>query len=175
MDEKVAGPKVALRAAVALTLVVLLGGAILVFDPDNTYMWLKAFHIIAVIAWMAGLLYLPRLFVYHHQTTAGSEASNLFKQMESRLFRIIMNPAMMIAWLVGLFLAWDGFKFQGGWLHTKLLAVVLLTGVHVYYGRAMRAFGRDERPATERFWRIMNEAPALLLIIIVLMVVLKPF
>jgi putative membrane protein len=169
------GSKAKIRAATALMIVVLIGAAILYFDAGNAYMWVKAFHVIAVIAWMAGLLYLPRLFIYHFATQPGSEASGLFKTMELRLFRLIMNPAMMITWLCGLYLAWDGFRFQGGWLHTKLLAVVLLTATHVYYGRAMRAFGRDERPRSQRFWRIMNEAPALLMIVIVLMVVLKPF
>ena len=94
---------------------------------------------------------------------------------EGRLFGIIMNPAMMLAWLLGLYLAWTAFGFHGGWLHVKLTGVVLLTGVHVYLGRAYRAFLRDERPKTQRHWRIMNEVPALLMIVIVLMVVLKPF
>lgn len=175
MTENGSGSKAALRAGVAFTVLLVCAGTVLVLDPDNTYLWIKALHIVAVIAWMAGLLYLPRLFIYHHQTIPGSEASDLFKLMETRLFRIIMNPAMMIAWLAGLYLAWDAFRFQGGWLHAKLLAVVLMTAMHIYYGRAMRAFGHDERPRSARFWRIMNEAPVLLLIVIVLMVVLKPF
>jgi putative membrane protein len=95
--------------------------------------------------------------------------------MEWRLYRLIMNPAMMLAWIFGLYLAWDGFGFQGGWLHAKLLCVILLTAVHVYYGRALRQFGSGKRPRTQRFWRVANEAPALLMIVIVLMVVLKPF
>jgi putative membrane protein len=169
------GGKAAIRAAVALCLMFLGVAAVLFFDSDNAFLWIKALHIIAVVAWMAGLLYLPRLFIYHLQTERGSQASELFKVMELRLFRIIMNPAMMISWLCGLYLAWDLFSFQGGWLHLKLLFVVLLTGTHIFYGRAMRAFHRDERPGTERFWRVMNEVPALLLIVIVLMVVLKPF
>src|SRR5262245_30644472 len=105
MNEKATSGKAGLRAMIALSVVIVLGGAVLAFDGDNAYSWAKAFHIIAVIAWMAGLLYLPRLFVYHHRTTAGGEASDLFKQMEFRLFRIIMNPAMMIAWILGLYLA----------------------------------------------------------------------
>ena len=169
------GSKAALRALGALCVFLAGAGLVLYFDADNAYGWAKALHILAVISWMAGLLYLPRLFIYHFQTAPGSEASALFVVMERRLYGIIMTPAMMLAWIFGLYLAWDGFGFAGGWLHVKLLAVVLLTLVHVFYGRGMRAFARDERPRTQRFWRIANEAPALLMIVIVLMVVLKPF
>ena len=169
------GSKAWIRAAIALCVFVIVIALVVILDPDNIYLWIKSFHVIAVIAWMAGLLYLPRLFIYHFETGAGSESSELFKVMEGRLFRIIMNPAMMLAWVLGLYLAWSAFGFQDGWLHVKLLAVVLLTGVHVYLGRACRAFLRDERPKSQRHWRIMNEAPAALMIVIVLMVVLKPF
>lgn len=169
------GSKAWIRAGTALSIFVIVIALILILDPDNLYLWIKAFHIVSVIAWMAGLLYLPRLFIYHFDVAPGSEASELFKVMEGRLLRIIMNPAMMLSWALGLYLAWTAFAFQGGWLHVKLLSVVLLTGVHVYYGRAWRAFQRDERPASQRHWRIANEAPALLMIVIVLMVVLKPF
>jgi putative membrane protein len=169
------GNKAWLRAAVALLVFVAIIALIVFLDPDDLYLWIKAFHIMAVIAWMAGLLYLPRLFVYHSGTEAGSESSELFKVMEGRLLKIIMNPAMMLTWLLGLYLAWTAFRFQGGWLHVKLLGVVLLTGVHVHFSRAQRAFLRDERPQSQRHWRIMNELPALLMIVIVLMVVLKPF
>lgn len=163
------------RAAVALAVFLFLVGAVFFFAPDNAYLWIKAMHVIAVISWMAGLLYLPRLFIYHHQSQPGSGTSETLKTMERRLFRVIMNPAMMISWGLGLYLAWDGFGFSGGWLHTKIAAVAAMTGVHVYFGRAMRAFGRDERPMTERGWRFLNEAPALLMIAIVLLVIVKPF
>lgn len=169
------GNKAWLRAAIALVVFVAVIALIVFLDPDNLYLWIKAFHIMAVIAWMAGLLYLPRLFVYHFDTPPGSESSELLKVMERRLLRIIMNPAMMLTWMLGLYLAWTVFRFQGVWLHVKLLSVVLLTGVHVYLGRAHRAFERDERPKSQRHWRIINELPALLMIVIVLMVVLKPF
>ena len=164
-----------IRAGVALCLFVIALALVVIVDAENAYLWIKAFHIVAVIAWMAGLLYLPRLFIYHFETAPGSESSELFKVMERRLLKIIMGPAMMLTWVLGLYLAWYAFGFQGGWLHVKLLCVVLLTGVHVYYSRAFRAFLRDERPKNQRHWRIMNEAPALLMIIIVLMVVVKPF
>jgi len=163
------------RAGFAVIVFAAIAGAIMVLDPDGAYLWLKAFHVIAIIAWMAGLLYLPRLFIYHHQTERGSPSSETFKLMELRLYRAIMNPAMMIAWILGLYLAWQGFNFSGGWLHAKIAAVVGLTAAHVYFGRAMRAFGRDERPGSQTRWRILNEAPALLMIVIVLLVVVKPF
>ena len=163
-----------LRAGVALAAFVGIAAAIY-FLSDDAYLWFKALHVIAVIAWMAGLLYLPRLFIYHHGKTSGSESSETFKVMEMRLYRFIMNPAMMIAWIFGLFIAWQGGWFAAGWMYVKLLAVLLMTGAHVYYGRAMRAFGRDERPLSTRRWRMLNEVPALLMIVIVIMVVLKPF
>lgn len=169
------GTKAWKRAAIAIAVFVALIGAVFYFAPDNAYLWIKAMHVIAVISWMAGLLYLPRLFIYHHQSAVGSGTSETLKVMERRLFRVIMNPAMMISWGLGLYLAWDGFGFIGGWLHAKIAAVVLMTAAHVYFGRAMRAFGRDERPATERAWRFLNEAPALLMIAIVLLVIVKPF
>lgn len=169
-----AGAKSGLRAGMALGVFIAAAAAIYYFSED-AYLWFKALHIMAVIAWMAGLFYLPRLFVYHHDTLAGSESSETFKIMESRLYRFIMNPSMMIAWLFGLFIAWQGDWFTSGWLHVKLLAVVALTIAHVYYGRATRAFARDERPLTTRHWRMLNEVPAVLMIVIVVMAVLKPF
>ena len=169
------GSKAWIRAGIALCIFIIVICGIVILDPDNLYLWIKAFYIIAVIAWMAGLLYLPRLFIYHFDTQPGSEASELFKVMERRLLKVIMNPAMMLAWLLGLYLAWNAFRFQGGWLHVKLLSVVALTGMHVYFSRSQRAFSRDERPKSQRHWRIANEVPAILMIVVVLMVVLKPF
>jgi protoporphyrinogen IX oxidase len=169
-----AGAKSGLRAGIALV-VFIAGAAALYFLSDNAYLWFKALHIMAVIAWLAGLFYLPRLCVYHHDKAPGSEASETFKIMESRLYRFIMNPAMMMTWLFGLFIAWEGAWFTWGWLHVKLAAVVALTGAHIYFGRAVRAFGRDERPLTSRHWRMLNEVPTVLMIVIVLMAVLKPF
>jgi putative membrane protein len=169
-----AGAGSGLRAGIALGVFVAAAVAIY-FLSDNAYLWFKALHIMAVIAWMAGLFYLPRLFIYHHDKAPGSESSETFKVMEMRLYRFIMNPSMMIAWVFGLFIAWQGQWFTAGWLHVKLLAVIALTVTHVYYGRAVGAFARDERPLTARHWRMLNEVPALLMIVIVLMAVLKPF
>lgn len=169
------GRRVAARAGMALAVFVLGISAVVWLFPEDLYLWIKALHIIAVISWMAGLLYLPRLFINHLETSPGSEASELFKGMEKRLYRIIMNPAMMISWALGLYLGWAYFDFTGGWLHVKLLAVVLLTATHVYFGRAVAAFGRDERPLNGRRWRLINEVPTILMMAIVLLVILKPF
>jgi putative membrane protein len=169
-----AGRRARLRAAVALTLFVLVAALLMLYPPDDLYLWIKALHVIAVISWMAGLLYLPRLFVYHTDAPAGSVQSETFKVMEQRLYRVIMQPAMGLSWLLGLYLAWSVYGFQGGWLHAKLGLVVVLTGVHHYYGRAVKAFSEDRNMKTGRQWRFWNEAPALLMILIVIMVVVKP-
>jgi putative membrane protein len=144
---------------------------------DSLYLWLKALHIIAVISWMAGMLYLPRLFVYHWRTAVGSEASELFKVMERKLLRLIINPAMILTWILGLWLATHTGAFNpanGKWLHYKLLLVLLMQVVHAMLSRYRKAFARDERPKSERYFRILNEAPAVLMIGIVLLVVLRP-
>ena len=174
MSASDSGSTSGLRAGIALAVFVAAAVAVYALS-DDAYLWFKALHIMAVIAWMAGLFYLPRLFIYHYDKAPGSESSETFKVMEGRLYRFIMNPSMMIAWVFGLFIAWQGLWFGAGWLHVKLLAVIVLTVTHVYYGRAVRAFARDERPLTTRHWRLLNEVPALLMIVIVLMAVLKPF
>ncbi len=141
------------------------------------YPWLKALHIVAVIAWMAGLLYLPRLFVYHADTPPGSVQSETFKIMERRLLRAIMNPAMIAVWVLGglLIAAPPSGGFHQGWLHAKLFLVVLLTGLHHVYGRWRKDFERDANRHPARIYRIANEIPTLLMIAIVILVVVKPF
>ena len=139
-------------------------------------LWIKAFHIIFMVTWFAALFYLPRLFVYHSVTEdeAGRER---FKMMEEKLYRIIMRPSMIVAVGFGLwtlFLSWDAFA-SSVWLWVKLAGVVLLLGYHHYCARLIRALANDESPHSERFYRIFNEAPALLLILIVILVVVKPF
>lgn len=161
------------RAAIAALLVVVV--ALMLWNPPQLYFWLKAVHVIAVISWMAGLLYLPRLFIYHSESETGSVQSETFKVMESRLYRLIMTPAMAVTWIMGLWLAWQGFGFAGWWLWLKIAAVVALTGVQGIYGRAVKDFGNDARKNSVRYWRIMNEVPTLLMIFIVIMVVVKPF
>ena len=141
----------------------------------HAYDWIKIGHLFSVFAWMAGIFYLPRLFVYHVDAEPGSVQSETFKVMERRLYRTIMQPAMGLSWLLGLYLAWSVYGFQGGWLHAKLLFVLALSGVHEFYGRAVQAFAEDRNLRTGRQWRIWNEAPAALMILIVVMVVVKPF
>src|SRR3984957_10743068 len=123
------------------------------------YEWVKAFHIIAVIAWMAGMLYLPRLFVYHCAVEKGSRQSETFKLMERRLLRAIINPAMIATWLTGLYLAWAGHWFSAGWLHGKFFLVLLLSGIHGFFSRCVKDFGSDHNARNQRFYRIINEVP----------------
>jgi len=141
------------------------------------YLWIKALHVISIIAWMAGLLYLPRLFVYHTKAAPGSEASETFKVMERRLLRAIMDPAMTAAYIFGItMIALDPSVFkQGGWLHAKLLFVALLTVSHIMMGRWQKAFAEDRNTKPQRFFRIANEVPTLLMIGIVIFVIVKPF
>ncbi len=141
------------------------------------YNWFKAFHIIAVMAWMAGMLYLPRLFVYHAGAKAGSEMSETFKTMERRLLKFIMNPAMILSWLFGglmLISNMSGLMAQP-WMHMKLTAIVLMTIIHMLYARWYKGFFRDENQKTAKFYKIWNEAPTILMIIIVIMAVAEPF
>ena len=136
----------------------------------------RGLHIIAVIAWMAGLLYLPRLYVYHSKTAVGSETDETFQVMERRLLRGIMNPAMVVAYLFGAWLIWiDGHARGWGfllkpWMLTKIAGIVFLTGWHHFLGVARKAFAEGERPYSERFWRLTNELPFLAAIIMVLAV-----
>ena len=140
------------------------------------YLWVKALHILAVISWMAGFLYLPRLFVYHCQAAAGSVQSETFKVMERRLLRGIMNPSMIVAWAAGLALAVNIEAWSGaGWFHAKLVLLVILTGMHMVAARWRRDFAADANKHSERFYRFMNEVPAVLMVAIVILVVVKPF
>lgn len=139
------------------------------------YLWLKALHVIAVISWMAGMLYLPRLFVYHAGVPAGSPQSETFKVMERRLLKAIINPAMFASLILGLWLAWDGAWFRSGWLHGKILLVVLMLGVHGMLAGGVRRFAQDRNTRSPRYFRVLNEVPTVLLIGIVILVVVKPF
>ena len=140
------------------------------------YEWIKALHVISIIAWMAGLLYLPRLFVYHCQVPAGSETSETFKVMERRLLRAIMNPAMIAAYVFGItMIVLTPEWMKQGWLHAKLLFVLLLTASHMMMARWRRDFAEDRNTRPQRFYRIANEVPTLLMIGIVIFVIVKPF
>ncbi len=138
---------------------------------------LRAVHLIAVMSWMAGLLYLPRLFVYHTEAETGSDKSETFKIMERRLYKYIMNPAMIVSWIFGtliLYAGWEYYKTQG-WMHTKLLLVVLMTGAHHGLGVYVKKFAADSNTKSTKFFRILNEVPTILMVLIVVMAVVEPF
>lgn len=138
-------------------------------------LWVKVLHVLAIISWMAGLLYLPRLFVYHAAASPGSDLSETLKVMERRLLRAIMTPAMIVSWLAGLALGYFYGFFDQAWFLVKLLCVVLLSGVHMHLAGCRRQFAADERRHDQRYFRILNEVPTLLMVVIVVMVIVKPF
>ena len=142
----------------------------------NVYLLFKSLHLIAVISWMAGLLYLPRIFVYHSENTKNSNSSNIFKVMEKRLFYYIMTPAMILSWAFGLILISTlGFSvFNEFWMQIKLICVILLTIYHFYLGKCVVFFSNDQNNNSSKFYRIINEVPTILLIIIVFIVIFKP-
>lgn len=176
MDEqKARETSPAVRAAIALGVTSALCLAVAVLAGEAAYPWLKAVHVIAVISWMAGMLYLPRLFIYHCDAAPGSEMSETFKVMEGRLLRIILNPAMIVTWVLGLWMAWKGGLFSAGWLHAKLALVLALSGVHGFFSASVRRFAEDRNTVTQRQWRLWNEVPTVLMIGIVILVIVKPF
>lgn len=139
------------------------------------YLWLKVLHIISVIAWMAAMFYLPRLFVYHGETAPGTPQSETFKVMERRLLKAIMTPAMISSWIFGLWVAYEGGFFSSGWLHAKLTLVLVMSGLHGYLARCVRQFAADANTRSSRHYRIVNEVPTVLMVLIVILVVIKPF
>ena len=139
------------------------------------YLWIKAFHIIAVIAWMAGMLYLPRLFVYHAGVKPGSEQSETFKVMERRLLNFIMTPAMAVAWILGIALVLQGQWMTATWFIIKFALVIAMSIMHGLFSHWVVEFSFDRNRHTQKFFRIVNEIPTALLILIVLLVVVKPF
>jgi len=141
----------------------------------TAYPWIKTMHVIAVISWMAGMLYLPRLFVYHCEAEIGSRQSETFKVMERRLLKAIINPAMTVTWLAGIYLAWSGHWYTSGWFHGKLTLVLILSGVHGFFSRAVKDFAADRNTRSQKFYRIINELPTVLMVLIVILVIVKPF
>ncbi|MEM6414634.1 MAG: CopD family protein [Pseudomonadota bacterium] len=142
----------------------------------SNYSFLKALHIIAVIAWMAGMMYLPRLFIYHHQADPGGEAESYLIVMERRLLKGIMNGALIAVWLLAiLMIVANPLLLKTPWFHAKLLLVIAISGVHGFYAASQKRFATGERPRTQKFWRVMNEVPFVLLIGIVVLAVTKPF
>jgi putative membrane protein len=142
---------------------------------SQLYLWVKAFHIIAVIMWMAGMLYLPRLFVYHCETQAGSAESERFKVMEKKLLRVIVNPAMIATWLFGLTLVYLTRADQQHWFQLKFVLVLAMSALHGFYAASVKRFAADANTRPQRFWRMINEVPALLIVVIVILAVVKPF
>lgn len=139
------------------------------------YLVIKSIHVVAVISWMAALLYLPRLFVYHADAATGGEASQTFKIMERKLLHGIMNPAAIVSVFAGLWLAWNGELWKDGWFHAKVALVVILLGVHLFLARQVRAFQVDRNAHSSRFYRLINEVPAVLMLGIVALVIIKPW
>jgi protoporphyrinogen IX oxidase len=137
--------------------------------------WLKVVHILAVIAFMAGMLYLPRLFVYHAESPRGSPQSETFKVMERRLLKAIMNPSLIVVWITGLWMAYETGFYRAPWLHAKLGLVLVLSGLHGYFARLVKTFAADANVRPARFYRFLNEIPTVLMILIVILVVIKPF
>jgi protoporphyrinogen IX oxidase len=139
------------------------------------YLWVMALHVIAVIAWMAGMLYLPRLFIYHCDAEVGSKQSETFKVMERRLLRAIINPAMTLATILGLMMATDLDAWGEGWLQAKLVLYLAMGAIHGYFSRWRRDFAADKNRHSAKFYRYMNEVPTVLMIGIVILVIVKPF
>ncbi len=139
------------------------------------YEWIKALHVIAVISWMAAMLYLPRLFVYHCEAEKGSKQSETFKVMERRLLKFISNPAMAVTWLTGLYLVWAGGFHKSGWFIAKFALVLAMSAAHGAFTKWVREFAEDRNTRPTRFYRIANEVPTILMIVIVILVIVKPF
>jgi putative membrane protein len=139
------------------------------------YLWLKALHVIAVVAWMASLLYLPRLMVYHCEAEPGSKQSETFKIMERRLLRFIANPAMIATWIFGIALMLEGEYYRADWMQAKFVLVLALSALHGLNAKWTKDFAADRNRRPARFYRIMNEVPALLMVAIVILVIVKPF
>ncbi|HWU55289.1 MAG TPA: protoporphyrinogen oxidase HemJ [Rhizomicrobium sp.] len=144
-------------------------------ELSNYIPWLLAFHLIAVIAWMSAMLYLPRLFVYHTQAQPGTESSERFKVMERRLLKGIMNPSMIAVWILGPLLAWLTGAYLDTWLQIKFVLVIIMSAMHGLYVRCWRAFDEDRNMHSARFYKIINEVPAVLMVLIVILVKVQPF
>lgn len=141
----------------------------------DLYSWIKAFHVMSIIAWMAGMFYLPRLFVYHVDAEVGSVQSETFKVMERRLLKAIINPAMIASWVFGLWVAIEIGAFSQGWFHAKLLLVLAMSAMHGYLVGCVRRFANDANTKPARFYRLLNEVPTVLMVGIVILVIVKPF
>jgi protoporphyrinogen IX oxidase len=175
MASEAAGAFAGRRAGMALLVTVVVTAAAVAIFGDRAYLWIKAVHVVAIISWMAGLLYLPRLFIYHCDAPKGSVQSETFKVMERRLLTIIMTPAMIISWVLGLWLAWSAGYLAAPWFLAKLALVIGLSAVHGHFTAAVRDFAEDKNEKPARTWRMINEVPTLLMVAIVILVIVKPF
>jgi putative membrane protein len=143
---------------------------------ENYFLWYKAIHVIAVISWMAAMFYMPRLFVYHSKPNITKEMDEIFKLMEKRLLRIIMTPSMIITYIFGLLVAYIyGFIALGTWFHIKMVAVLVLTILHVMQAKWVKDFAKGKNKHSEKFYSIINEVPVIFMVMAVIMVVVKPF
>lgn len=169
------GGAAARRAGIVVAITVAVTAATIWLFGARAYDWIKAVHVIAVMSWMAGLLYLPRLFIYHCAAPRGSEQSETFKVMERRLVSIIMIPAMVVTWVLGLWLAWMSGFYGTAWFQAKFVAVIAMTGTHEYLAASMRRFEEDRNTKPTAHWRLINEVPTVLMVVIVILVIVKPF
>jgi protoporphyrinogen IX oxidase len=142
---------------------------------SNLYLWIKVLHILAIISWMAGMLYLPRLFVYHAEAARGSPQARTFVVMERRLMRAIMLPALLVTWITGLMLAVQAGFLHAGWFHAKFALVIVLSALHGYFAKVRKDLAEEANRHDPRFFRVINEVPTVLMVAIVILVVLKPF
>ena len=164
-----------IKAGIAIGVFLVVACVIWFLELGDLYSWLKVFHLIAVISWMAGLVYLPRLFVYHADAEIGSVQSETFKLMERRLLKIIMTPAMLIAWVFGLGLAFHINAFVETWFLLKFVFVIGLSGFHGFLAKSVKLFDGDSNKIPASKWRLYNEVPTALMILIIVMVIIKPF
>jgi protoporphyrinogen IX oxidase len=164
-----------IRAIVALAITAGVFAALLTWWPPELYRWILAVHVMAVIAWMAGMFYLPRLFVYHCGAEPGSQQSETFKTMERRLLTQIINPAMVVTWTAGLWMIWTQNLIQAGWMQAKLVFVLLLSGFHGMLVAHVRDFAADRNRRPHTYYRVINEVPTLLMMAIVILAIVKPF
>lgn len=167
------GYPITMRIVISLLIVSIASWKLFNLDPNNAYLWIKAVHVIAVISWMAGLLYLPRLFVYHCAAKEDLSQNRIFKLMEQRLLLYIINPAMLLTWLTGFWISWKIYDFSGGWLHLKFIVAILLSAFHGFLAQATYYFAMDKNCLSEKSWRILNEVPTALMIVAVIAVIVK--
>jgi len=163
------------RAAIGLAIWAIALVLLIAWAPAEIFTWIKAFHVIIVIAWMAGMLYLPRLFVYHCGAEPGSPQSETFKLMERRLLRGIINPAMVTTWVLGPWLAWTSGFYDEPWLQIKFVLVLAMSALHGFFSCWVNDFANDRNTHSANFYRIINEVPTVLMIAIVLLAIVKPF